>query len=485
MSITSALNNANSGLAAAATRANIIANNVANALTPGYSKREIEVGERIVAGRGAGVSVNGVIRATDQALTNDRRSSESTLNREQAAATTYAKFNTLLGEPGDPFSLFAQYQNLETSLRSLSLTPESQPFQSQVLNAAKSLSSSFNQLSDQAQTTRLDADAQIAKQVDFVNQTLKQIEKLNGQILLANVGNQDASALEDQRKTMIDEVSGVIHVREILRGNGEIDLMTKEGVFLLASSAQEITFSRANSITPSGTLASGDFSGLSVNGVDITPGTGGSLTLREGKLVGLFQIRDEIAPDFQTKLDGLARDVMERLEAADMTLAPGAAGLFTDAGSAFNPAMEIGLSMRFAINAAVDPDQGGNLWRIRDGIGAAAEGAAGNADLLFLLLDSLTALKSPPTGTGLGGQLSAIEAAANVTSTIGTARISAETQLAATAARFQSLRDAEIAVTAVDTDQELQKLLLIERAFAANAKVIEAANQMIRVLLEL
>jgi len=103
----------------------------------------------------------------------------------------------------------------------LSLTPESQPFQSQVLNAAKSLSSSFNQLSDQAQTTRLDADAQIAKQVDFVNQTLKQIEKLNGQILLANVGNQDASALEDQRKTMIDEVSGVIHVREILRGNGE------------------------------------------------------------------------------------------------------------------------------------------------------------------------------------------------------------------------------------------------------------------------
>ncbi len=485
MSITSALNNANSGLAAASTRANLIANNVANALTPGYSKREIAVGERIVAGRGAGVAVNGVIRATDQALTNDRRSSESSLNREQAAATTYAKFNTLLGEPDDPFSLFAQYQNLETALRSLSLTPESQPFQSQVLNAAKSLSSNFNQLSNQAQATRLDADAQIAQQVDFVNQTLKQIEKLNGQIGLASAGGQDASALQDQRKTLIDGVSSIIHVREILRGNGEIDLMTREGVFLLASRAREISFARANSITPSGNFSSGDFSGLSVDGVDITPSVGGSLSLREGKLVGLFQIRDEIAPNFQTKLDGLARDVMERLEGADVTLAPGVAGLFTDAGSAFNPATEIGLSQRFAINTAVDPDQGGDLWRIRDGIGAATEGAAGNADILFLLLDSLTALKTPPVGTGLGGQLSAIEAAANVTSTIGTARISAETQLTATAARYQSLLDAEISVTAVDTDQELQKLLLIERAFAANAKVIQAADQMIRVLLEL
>jgi flagellar hook-associated protein 1 len=485
MSITSALNTANTGLAAASRRANIVAGNVANALTPGYSRRDISVSENVIAGRGAGVTVNGVLRATDQALTNDRRISESALNREQATATTYATFNAALGEPGDSFGLFAQYQNLESALRTLSVTPESQPLQSQVLDAAKSLSSTFNQLSNQVQTTRLDADTGIARQVDFVNNTLKQIEALNKQIGIASAGGQDSAALEDQRKTLIDDVSSIIPVREVARNNNKIDLMTPEGVFLLATTAREISFSPANGMTPDGTLASGDLSGLSVAGVDITPGTGGSLSSRQGSLAGLFQIRDEIAPEFQTKLDGLARDVIERFEGADVTLAPGAPGLFTDAGSAFDATMESGLSGRIAINAAVDPAQGGELWRLRDGIGATAEGAAGNADIIFTLLDSLTALRPPPAGTGLSGQLSAIDAAANVTSLIGAARISAEVQVAATAARYESLLDAETSVTAVDTDQELQKLLIIERSFSANARVIQTADQMIRKLLEL
>jgi len=485
MSISSALNTANTGLAAASKRANVIAGNVANALTPGYAKREISVGENVIAGQGAGVTVNGVVRSTDQALTNDRRNSEGILQREQAAATTYATFNKILGEPDDPFGLFIQYQNLESSLRSLALTPESQPFQAQVLDAAKSLVTTFNNLSKQTQNTRLNADTQIAQNVDFVNKTLKQIEKLNNQISLAAAGRQDASALEDQRKTLIDQVSAIIPVREISRGNGKIDLMTQEGAFLLVSTAREITFTRANGMTPNGTLANGTLSGLSVAGVDITPGTNSSLSPLQGKLTGLFEIRDQIAPDFQIKLDGLARDVMERFEAADPSLSAGAPGLFTDAGSAFNAATETGLAGRFALNAAVDPAQGGSLWKLRDGIGAASEGPAGNATIIFALLDNFTALKSPPSGTGLGGQLSAIETVANVTSSIGASRISAETQIAATSARYQALLDAEISATGVDTDQELQKLLVVERAFSANARVIQTADDMIRKLLEL
>ena len=62
---------------------------------------------------------------------------------------------------------------------------------------------------------------------------------------------------------------------------------------------------------------------------------------------------------------------------------------------------------------------------------------------------------------------------------------SAETQLAATSARAQALTDAETAVTGVDTDFELQQLILIEQAFAANARVIQTAEQMVLTLLEL
>ena len=485
MSISAALSNANSGLAAASRRASVVSNNVANALTPGYSRREVSVSQRVLDGQGAGVVVSGVTRAVDPALTSERRSAEASLAKEQLAASTFADFNRALGEPGDAFSLFNQYQNLESSLRSLAETPESQPQQEQVLANAKALAASFNNLSNNAQSARKVAEASIAQQVQYVNATLIQIDKLNDQISLASAGGRDATALEDQRALLIDEVSRIIPIREVVRGNNKLDLITHEGVFLLAGDARKIQFTPANSITPAASIANGELSGLSVEGTDLTPGSGGSTTPRQGSMAGLFAIRDEIAPSFQSKLDGLARDVIERFEAIDPTLNPGDPGLFTDNGSALDPSFETGLAGRIAINAIVDPDQGGQVWRIRDGFGASVQGPSGNAEFIRTMLESLTALKSPPANTGVGGEVSAINAVANVTSAIGASRISAETSLAAISARTQSVLDAENAATAVDTDQELQKLLVIEQAYAANARVIQTVDRLLQNLLEL
>ena len=484
MSISSALISANSGLSAASKRASVVSNNIANALTPGYARREVSVSENVVNGQGGGIRVDGVRRAADQALTADRRVADGAVGRDQTVATTYASFNSALGEPGDPFSLFTQYQNLESSLRSLSQTPESQTLQAQTLDAAKSLTATFNQLSEQAQTTRRNADAEIARQVDQVNSALKQIEKLNSDISTAGAGGRDIAALEDQRQRLIDEVAAIIPVREVPRSNGKVDLMTDEGVFLIAGSAREIEFTPSGSITPDMTYSGGALSGLSVEGTNLTPGDGG-LTVRGGTMAGLFEVRDQIAPEFQAQIDALARDLIERFENIDPTLSPGDPGLFTDAGAAFDPSTQTGLAGRISVNAAVDPDQGGEIWRLRDGLGASAEGPSAANDAILAMLDSLTGLRAPPAGTGLSGEMSAAEAAAGVTSLVGTSRITAETQLATSSARAQSLTEAELAATAVDTDQELQKLILIEQAFAANARVIQTADEMLRTLMEI
>lgn len=485
MTISSAFGNANSGLTATGKRAAVVSNNIANALTPGYSRRDVAVGEVVVDGRGAGVTVNGVTRASNQALTNDRRTAEAVANRDQHVATTLATFNTALGEPDDPFSLFGQYQNLESSLRSLALTPESIPLQTQVLDAAKSLANRFNQLEAQTQTIRTNADGEIARNVGIVNDNLEQIEKLNIQISRGKVSGRDVTSLEDQRKTLIDEVSGFIPIREIARDNGKIDLMTKEGVFLLAGKPRQVEFTRATTVTSASSLAGGQLSGLSVEGIDITPGSSASFAVAQGGLAGLFQVRDEVAPDFQNKMDALASDVMQRFESADPTILPGDPGLFTDNGAAFNIAAQTGLAGRIMINTSVDPAQGGDLWRIRDGVGAATEGVVGNADIIFMVLDNLSAFQAPPTGAGLSSQGTAIDMVANITSIVGTSRVSAESRLASSTASSQSLRNVEAEATAVDTDFELQQLLIIEQAYAANARVIQTASQMINLLMEL
>ncbi len=479
------LANANSGLAVASRRAGVVSNNVANALTPGFAKRTAQISQNVFAGAGAGVSFDGVTRAVDFALTRSRRLADSALIRDQTVAGTYAAFNSALGEPGDPFSLFTQYQNFESALRSLSQTPESLSLQAQVLDSANALTTTFRQLANNVVTTRQNADAEIANQVDFVNGVLKQIEKLNSEISVASNSRQDATGLEDQRKILIDQVSNVIPVKEIRRPSGKVDLITDEGAYLISGTARQLSFTPTNNIGPGMTLANGVLSGLTLDSADLTPSSGGTFEISQGALAGLFTVRDDIAPEFQMQIDALARDVIERFEGIDPTLTPGDPGLFTDAGAAFNPTLETGLSARIAVNAAVDPDQGGATWRLRDGLGASAEGASGSVTIILTLLDSLTALRTPPPGTGISGSVSAAAAAANVTSSIGRSRISAESLLASTAARSNLLTDAEQAATAVDTDFELQQLLLIEQAYSANARVIQVADDMMRRLMEL
>ncbi|MEM8935945.1 MAG: flagellar hook-associated protein FlgK [Pseudomonadota bacterium] len=483
-SISAALNNATSGLAAASRRADIVSNNIANALTPGYSRREISVSEQIVAGTGAGITIDGVKRANDPAITAERRGADGIAARDQIIATTYSDFNNALGEPDDLYSFFSKFDNLESSLRDLAETPESAPLQNQVLASAKSLVASFNQLSQVTQDTRARADQDIARQVDFVNATVAEIEDLNTQIAALQAGNRDSSGLEDQRKVLIDQVSEIIPVREIRRDFGEVDLMTNEGVFLIAGAQRELEFTPTSFMTAELSYANGNLSGLSIDGVEVTPGQS-QQGMTAGTLAGYFAVRDDVAPTFQGQLDSLARDVMERFEGIDATLPAGSPGLFTDAGAAFDAANEVGLAGRIEINAAVDPAVGGEVWRLRDGLGAAAEGPSGSATFIRQMLDSLTELRNAPAGAQISGEYSAAGAAAAVTSVIGAHRVVAETALASSAARAQGLEDAELSAIAVDTDVELAKLIEIEQAFAANARVIQTAEQMLALLMEI
>jgi flagellar hook-associated protein 1 FlgK len=49
---------------------------------------------------------------------------------------------------------------------------------------------------------------------------------------------------------------------------------------------------------------------------------------------------------------------------------------------------------------------------------------------------------------------------------------------------YTALREMELSM-GVDTDQELQSLLMIEKSYAANAKVIQAIDAMIQTIVEM
>ncbi|MEL7485554.1 MAG: flagellar basal body protein, partial [Planctomycetota bacterium] len=62
MTISNTLATAISGLSLTSKRAEITSNNVANALTEGYARRNVESSEQVSGGAGQGVRISGIQR---------------------------------------------------------------------------------------------------------------------------------------------------------------------------------------------------------------------------------------------------------------------------------------------------------------------------------------------------------------------------------------------------------------------------------------
>jgi len=132
----------------------------------------------------------------------------------------------------------------------------------------------------------------------------------------------------------------------------------------------------------------------------------------------------------------------------------------------------------------VDPDAGGQLWKLRDGLGATVPGASGNASLLNAWEGALTLDRSPVSGNFMTGARSFSELSADFTSLVSTARLGAESDATYAQAQADTMKSMELE-NGVDTDQEMQDLLQIEQAYAANARVMSTIDDMIKQLMDL
>lgn len=473
MSLGSALNIAVAGLNTAKVMTQVTSQNVANATTPGYARRDVTLSPSAVGG----VEVVSINRAENTALQADRLSADARSADAQLKAEAMSRLERSFGLPEDEEGLFAAFTRFETALEDLAAAPESPTYQSGAVDAAKDLTRTFNRIGDEVTRLRTEADEAIAADVDKVNRALEALDTLNaaaGRKAPAEIGD-----LGEQRQRQIDVIATALDIDVLKAPGNQIRIRTAEGVTLLGEDPQRLEFTRGPVAAPGVTLADGELSGLSVNGISLTPGAGAQ-SLRAGSIAANFAVRDDIAPEFEGRMDALAESLVARFEdpATDPTATAGN-GLFVD------PLAGAGIASRLRVNGAVDPALGGEVWRLRDGVAAGArlpEASGGNARTL---IDGLAAPVAIPVATDSPAALSLIDATAQLASVVGTDRVDRASTAAAAAATAQGLADEELAQTGVNTDQELQSLLLIEQAYAANARVIQVVNEMLARLLEI
>ena len=453
-------------------------------MTEGYGRRELQTTALTLGSTGQGVRVVGVYRNIDAALVGDRRRAEAGAGDREARAKFLSGLESAIGGPDNPNSLNSRIADFDTALIEASSRPDSEGRLARVAQAASSLALHINNVGNEIQTARASADHQIEKQVFQVNTAVLRVSELNVQIRANAVSGRDASALMDQRQQLVDGIAQIVPIREVARDDGQIALFTTGGATLLDGRPAQLGYAPVGIVAAGMTLGNGSLSGLTLNGRLIAT-SGENSPILGGALASQFAIRDELGPAAQARLDAVSRDLLTRFSSGfDPSLTSGAPGLFVDSLGPFQPANETGLSQRLMLNSVIDPAQGGALWRLRDGLGATAPGPAGNAGLLNSFQAALTAQQSPASGGFMAGARSFSTLAADMLSAVASARLSAEGEASYSLARADALRGMELE-GGVDTDQELQTLLLIEQSFAANAKVIQTVDDLIQTLLRI
>ncbi len=482
MSISGALSNALSGLTAASRGAEVVSSNVSNATTEGYAPRSLELAARAIGGRG-GVSVTGMHRHVDQALIADRRMADADHAESQTRSDYMQRVSDIAGQPGAPGALGTLVAEFDAALVAAASQPNASTRLDIAATRAGEVADKLNAMSDGYQRLREEADRAIDTQVTRLNTLLGDLEDMNTRLVSAR-GHEEA-ALLDQRDRMLDEISQIVPVRVAPRDHNRVALYTPNGAVLFEGQAAEIGFTPTPTILPHMTQGGGLLSGLTINGQPVSNDPPGG-PLRGGSLGALFALRDDTLVQAQADLDGIARDLAERFQgtAVDPTLAPGDAGLFTDVGGIVTAADEVGLAGRLQLNAAVDPAAGGESWRLRDGLAALGPGPTGNGALLTAMSAALGEATPPVSGALPGVARSVHGLVADLQSRAASGLNEQERRNAFVTAQ----RDALIAVQregGVDTDAEMQKLLLIEQSYAANARVIETVGQLIDTLMRI
>jgi flagellar hook-associated protein 1 FlgK len=313
-SISSILAAANSGLRASQTRLDIVSRNVANASTEGYTRKSVDLTNLVVGGSGQGVITGDVVRNVNKALMREIREGYSIGEARATEDDFLARLELAFGAPQDETSVATFLSRLSNSFRQLTSQPDSTTVQQDVITKAQDLARSVNDLSDAIQALRLEAELAIDSAIGEINTALNTIADINNQIIQARGLNEGTADLEDKRDLLLDNLSKLIDITTYERSNGSVWVLTGSGHQLVDAETSELEFNPKSGMNASMTYAGGQLTGVEIDGNDITADIG------NGKLRGLFNVRDDLLVEAQTQLDELSARIAQNFALSDLDL---------------------------------------------------------------------------------------------------------------------------------------------------------------------
>lgn len=431
-----------SGLKAYSRALSTVGDNIANAQTPGYARRRLELMEALAGGdttltrssiRPGGVEIRGIDRSVDAWLIEDSRISFGGAERSATRLDWMNKVEGALSD--DTNGIKTGLTKLFTTADLLTADPSNQTLRTQFLQAADDVASGFRtaagQLSDMAEGVSGAAESE----VDQFNTNLQALEQINIGLRKARPGSSNEASLLDERDRLLDRLSAQGGVKATFDERGAVTLRVSGSGDLLVGGGV---------VTPITVTTAAD------GRLSYAVGGGAPFTTTTGSLAGLAEAASHIA-DQRAGLDAMATQFANQINAAhqgglDAAGNPGAA-LFTGTGG--------------AASLTVAPLTASQV--------AAADATSVNGNMLAF--GALRGANDPEARWS--GHLA----------TQAQATASARAQDAAAATRADASAAARDSVSQVDLDKEAAELLRFQQAYQAAARTIQVARETMQTLL--
>jgi len=337
--------------------------------------------------------------------------------------------------------------------------------------------------------------------VGTLNNSLTQVARLTTEIRSGISLGQSVADLEDQRDAQIAKLSEVLEIRTLRRDDGQITLFTRGGLLLpLEESGAPFSTSPANPGPPMYYgLPAGALPGVMLNGIDVTA------QLTGGRMSAAIALRDATLPRMQAELDIAANQLAHRLEQQGLRLFTDATGAVPDPAQPYTGSGALGFAGLIRVNPAVQAAPA----LLRDGTHAVTAsptgptaftpnpttGPAGFTTLLDRVATHAFGPEVRPGVAHVNFATTALGPNGLLVSTLGNPRtieafaaqlVAQQTGERATAAQsreqagalFTSIEGRFQKSAGIDVDQEMAAMVQLQNAYAANARILSAVQQM-------
>ncbi len=447
----SLLSVARDALGAQSAGLDVAGRNIANATTPGYSRRVARLeAQGLQNGVGGGVRFTGEDRAADRLI---ERRLGAELGRRGAAD---ARAGALRGVEssifaGGGFPVAQAMNDLSSAWSKLAQAPSDASARAAVLAKAGNLATTIADAATSLRQASSDVASQASDVAGEVNERLEAIAALNGKIAAAKGAGESAGDLRDKRDVLAREVAERTGATAVEDASGSMTL--------LAGGVSLVEGGRAAELE-AGLDASGALVVSARRGGSAPAPLKGELV--GGTLGGLQQAHAKDIAPLRASLDQLAGDVASAFN-AEHAAGVGLDGTGGRALFAFDPA-----SPDPAASFRLDPAVAGNP----DALAASATaGAAGDGSVALRLAD--LAYKAPAGGKSLSDRL------AGFAGGIGGAIASADAEASLRADTVAQADAARASLVGVSIEEEMVTMTRFQRAFEATTRVLQTADQLL------